>query len=275
MNSIHPLLQSFIDVAPFINNMRTNGYMVGITDREKTLLFIPNHIIDLKTPPNTPLPNDDPMLKVMATGEPLLVKVPKDLYGIPFKAYYLPIRDKNNDIIGGFALGQELETEENVMEVSKLLFESITQIASAVEQIAKGSQTQEEISNNMVGVVDNSSKKYKETDDIIDFIKSVSNQTNMLSLNAQIEAARVGVSGRGFAVVANEMKKLGTSTGEAVKNIGDILAEIKNFNHTTEELVNKNNLIANEQSSAIEEILVNIQQLNDGISTLNEIVAKL
>jgi hypothetical protein len=275
MSSIHPLLQSFIDVAPFLNKMRENGYMIGITDREKTLLFVPNKIIDIKTAPNTILPSDDPMLKVMSTGEPLLVRVPKDLYGIPFKAYYLPLRDKANEIIGGFALGQELEIEEKVMEISELLFQSINQITGAVEQIARGSQDQEEISNEMVAVVDSSSVKYKETDNIIGFIKAVSNQTNMLSLNAQIEAARVGLAGKGFAVVANEMKKLGTNTSDAAKDIGNILIEIKSINHNIEELVEKNSLITNEQSSALEEILANIQELNSAISTLNEVASNL
>lgn len=274
-DDIHPILKSFLEVAPYINKMRENRYMVGLTDREKNLIFIPNDIIDIKMQPNQLLPADDPMLEVMRTGKPLLVKVPKDLYGVPFKAYYLPIRDNNNEIIGGFALGQELEIEAQVTEISEILSESITQITAAINHIAQGSQNQEEISQKMVETVNNSSSKYEETNDIINFIKTVSSQTNLLSLNAQIEAARVGVSGKGFAVVANEMKKLGTSSSEAVANIGNIIVEIRKFNDFIKDLVNKNNFISSEQAGAIEQILASMQQLNSGMSTLKEIVLKL
>lgn len=275
MESIHPILKSLKEAAPFISRMRTNGYMVGITDLEKSLIFVPNNIIDIHMQPNQMLPHDDPMLEVMKTGKPFAVKVPKDLYGVAFKAYYCPIKDENNKIIGGFALGRELEIEEKVMEISELLSNFIEQINQSITQIASGSQNQEEISEKMVETVSNAASKYEETDNIINFIKSVSSQTNLLSLNAQIEAARVGVSGRGFAVVANEMKKLGTSSGEAVSNIGNMITEIKKFNDLIKELVDKNSSISIEQAAIIEQMLNCMQELNSGISSLKEVVTKL
>lgn len=275
MSSLHPILQSLVDAAPYINKMRDNGYMVGITDREKSLIFVPNEVIDINVKPNQMLPPEDPMLEVMRTGKPVEVKVPKDIYGVTFKAYYSPVKDENNNIIGGFALGRELEVEGRISEVTTVVSQSIEQISSAINYIAKGSQQQEEISQEMVETVLNASNKYEETDGIINFIKSVSSQTNLLSLNAQIEAARVGVSGRGFAVVANEMKKLGTSSGEAVTNIGTIITEIKTINNEVKELVNKNSSISTEQAGSIEEILASMGELDDAIRTLKDIVSKL
>lgn len=272
---MNPILQSLIDSAPYINRMRENGYMVGVTDREKSLIFIPNKIIDINIKPNQMLPDDDPMIQVMNTGKPLEVKVSKELYGIPFKAYYCPIRDKNNNIIGGLALGRELEIEEKVLELSQVLSQSIEQITDGLSHIAKGSQNQEQISGRMVETVEMSTQKYEETDNIINFIKSVSNQTNLLSLNAQIEAARVGMAGKGFAVVANEMKKLGNSSGQAVSNIGNIITEIKKSNETVNELVEQNSVIASEQAAAMEQILASIQELNASVTALKEILLKL
>lgn len=275
MDSIHPILKSLVEAAPFINRMRTNGYMVGITDREKSLIFVPNDIIDIHMKPGQMLPADDPMLQVMRTGKPLEVKVPKDLYGVAFTAYYQPIKDDHNHIIGGFALGRELEVEEKVLEISEMLSKFTDQINNSIDQIASASQSQEEISGKMVETVSSAAGKYEETDSIINFIKTVSNQTNLLSLNAQIEAARVGASGKGFAVVANEMKKLGSSTGEAVANIGTIIAEIKKFNDLIKDLVNKNSSIATEQSGSIEEILSCMEELNSEITSLKKVVLKL
>ena len=275
MENIHPLLKNLVEAAPHINRMRKNGYMVGITDREKSLIFIPNDVIDIHMTPNQMLPPDDPMLKVMKTGQPLEVKVGKELYGIAFKAYYSPVRDEQNNIIGGFALGRELQVEEEVHEISSMLSQSIIQISDAVAHIAKGSQNQESISHMMVDTVSDASDKYKETDDIINFIKTVSNQTNLLSLNAQIEASRVGAAGRGFAVVANEMKKLGASSGQAVNNIGSIISEIKTNNDKIKDLVKDNSCITTEQAGAIQQILASMEELNRGIAELKKVIEQL
>lgn len=275
MSDINPILQSLIEAAPHINKMRKNGYMVGITDREKSLIFIANDVIDIKMTPNQILPPDDPMRIVMKTGKPIEVKVEKDLYGIAFKAYYCAVLDENNNIIGGFALGRELEVEEKVIEISTVISKSTSQISEAVSYIAKGSQTQEDISQKMVDTVMNASMKYSETDGIINFIKSISKQTNLLSLNAQIEASRVGVAGRGFAVVANEMKNLGSSSGQAVVNIGNVISEIKKFNDVISYLVNDNSSIAIEQAGAMQQILASMEELNSGIENLKELAAKL
>ena len=69
-------------------------------------------------------------------------------------------------------------------------------------------------------------------------ITSIANQTNLLSLNASIEAARVGEAGRGFTVVATEIKKLSVNTQENAK---DIMDSLKNLTTSMDELKTKSN----------------------------------
>ena len=66
-----------------------------------------------------------------------------------------------------------------------------------------------------------------DTDEIVAFISSIANQTNLLGLNAAIEAARVGELGRGFGVVAGEVRKLAVESAESVKNIKTLLDKIQ------------------------------------------------
>ena len=115
------------------------------------------------------------------------------------------------------------ETEENSSTSAKLAERGTQAVSQAAREINQVAATVENASGKISALV----KSAEEVGEIANVIKEIANQTNLLALNAAIEAARAGEQGRGFAVVADEVRKLAERTSSATIKIEEIIGAIR------------------------------------------------
>lgn len=162
--------------------------------------------------------------------------------------------------------------------------ESISSVSSrnrdSVEQLARSISGAMEVMDTSARTIENLTESSSSLQDVVDVISAISGQTNLLAMNAAIEAAHAGDSGKGFAVVAEEIRRLAEETASNSQTISDGLSrffqEISNAGQANKQIETAFKQISIELQAtrnAFDEILSGMRELSVGTSDINTSVS--
>ena len=175
---------------------------------------------------------------------------------------------------------------EKIAEKAEENFAAITAVVKDVQQtsdeVNAGNEHMQQLSQAMADIISVSNQ----IANITKMIEDIAFQTNILSLNAAIEAARAGAAGKGFAVVANEVRNLAAKSAEAAKQTGTLIQSSVIAVKRGAEITNQTAQILRNVETSSNEVMVNfgkieqsiaeqnvaIDQIKDGLSQISSVI---
>lgn len=200
---------------------------VYLTDTEKCISYFPSKSIDAGVRPGVAIREDEPVYDIIHKGISVNDVVPKEVFGFAFKGIGGPIKDKDGNIIGSLALARNLEREMRISETSENLFSIMEELSASTMEIASMAENISLQMDDIEKLTEKTVQNIGRADTVISGIKAISSQSNLLAINAAIEAARVGEAGKGFAVVAAEMRKLSSLSNDSALQVSEMLNDMK------------------------------------------------
>jgi hypothetical protein len=263
------LLELFMKLAPYLNDALPQDIGISITKDGRYAMYVPGKKFNLNTPVGAEV-LAGATKQVLETGNRIVRVIPKEksALGQAYVACAMPIKE-NGQTIGCVTTTQSVSAMDKVSSAAADLAAASGNLATGVASVANQSKGVAQSCTRLQALGDQLTGVAKSTDEIVTFIRGVSGQTNLLGLNAAIEAARVGDAGRGFGVVADEVRKLAVASSESVNRITASLSEMHETIKSLAQEIKSIEGSVSSQDNSMKELAAAVQSLNAMASQLS------
>lgn len=260
------IFESLINAAPIISEAFEGNAVITIWDKNECI-----YVLDSKSKKSVVKVGDkfdiDFIKKIGAADiifkqkRTFTAVFNKKEHGIDSRITMIPAINAKGDTVGFLSLSADIENAMKIKNSTVELKSSLQDTNSSISEITNAAVQLSEKLNYMVENTEVTEKLISESNEAVALIESIAKQSNLLGLNAAIEASRAGEYGKGFSVVAGEMRKLASNSSESSKKISAALAEMSNNMKVIIDTINELGQIATNQAASLEEVSATVHQI--------------
>ncbi len=187
--------------------------------------------------------------------------IPKEAVGFAFKSISTPLINEKGEVVGAVGLGHSVEMQERLQDAAQTIASSSQEVIAFSEELLANAEKLHEKLDSLREAGDVTIASLDKSDRVLSIITGIASSTNLLGLNASIEASKAGELGKGFAVVADEIRKLSLNSSSSAKEIKEALLSIRSDFEEIDKMITEVDEVSLQQSNATQEITKSIEAL--------------
>ena len=268
-------LAQVIEVLPIIRQLFEQDVYITVLDRGGVIqgYSVPDGVAPMM---NVGQAFQDPtgaFNEVIRTGRRKHNYLPKEVMGEAFEGELVPVKD-GMEVVGCVICTYSVEMKGQMAEIANQFQESVKGVDGSIQTVINRIGNLFHMLTEMDEMANGVESDVHNAVEVVNKVSNNASRSNILALNASIEAARSGEAGRGFAVVANEMGKLAKDSGASAAAIKETLNTITNHLVTIISSIKNANSMAKKNMENISQIQKILNQTLELAGKLEEDISK-
>ena len=209
----------FVEFLPYIKEIMQKDIMASVTDLNNFIAYAPGDAIDVKLKKGMPIPEGDPLKATIKNNQIITAVVPKEVYGVPFRAVTYPIRDKKGNCIGAVGIAESLVKEQRIKEALDEIMHRIGYSNTGISTISH------DVNEMAVGIQELSSVVEEVNASIVEITELSDNISNRVDSVAQASQTVIKEAEEGI----NSVKNINTTLSVTVEEILKVREQIEHL----------------------------------------------